>query len=63
MIKILKHGALRFLFICPVCRCEFTTNGDELDNNGQIKCPECSNILHADKEVVEELREERNHVD
>lgn len=58
MKLVLKHGNRFYLKICPYCNCEFLYqhNDVSLELNSKnnmymptINCPECNNLLEADR--------------
>ena len=56
MIKIIKRGTIDYTFRCPLCGCEFTTDGAEIirekriGGNAYINCPECGNEIKVKEE-------------
>ncbi len=41
MIKIIEHGYKRYYANCDKCKCYFSYDINDLDDKGQISCPDC----------------------
>lgn len=69
MKHVLSHGNTFYIKVCPYCNCEFIYQHDDisLELNSKnmytptINCPECYNVLEADKILYNESSRNIKH--
>ena len=53
-IKVIKHGKETFKAVCPICRCEFSYQSEDLKedrfHNHYVECPDCKQIVSHEYE-------------